>query len=74
MMTKRCDEPLVSVFARPLSPRLLSAMLKTFDPLLGQEEAPVLGFWGSMFWLGVFTILVSILSDYLVDTIDGEAA
>jgi len=31
----------------------------------------VLGFWGSIFWLGLFTILVSMLSDYLVDTIEG---
>jgi len=33
----------------------------------------VLGFWGSIFWLGLFTILVSMLSDYLVDTIEGAA-
>jgi Ca2+:H+ antiporter len=38
-----------------------------------EEEEPVLGFWGSIFWLGVFTILVSVLSDYLVDTIEGAA-
>lgn len=37
-----------------------------------QEEEPVLGFWGSIFWLGLFTILVSFLSDYLVDTIEGD--
>eukprot|EP00873_Tetraselmis_striata_P040869 jgi/Tetstr1/461133/TSEL_006272.t1 len=37
------------------------------------EEEPVLGFWGSIFWLGLFTILVSMLSDYLVDTIEGAA-
>jgi len=38
-----------------------------------EEEDPVLGFWGSMAWLGIFTIFVSILSDYIVDTIEGAA-
>uniref|UniRef100_A0A061RVE4 Vacuolar cation/proton exchanger n=1 Tax=Tetraselmis sp. GSL018 TaxID=582737 RepID=A0A061RVE4_9CHLO len=37
------------------------------------EEEPVLGYWGSIFWLAVFTVFVSILSDNIVDTIEGAA-
>mmetsp|Transcript_20769 Transcript_20769/g.49495 ORF Transcript_20769/g.49495 Transcript_20769/m.49495 type:complete len:416 (-) Transcript_20769:507-1754(-) len=37
------------------------------------EEEPVLGYWGSIFWLAVFTVFVSILSDNIVDTIEGES-
>jgi len=39
-----------------------------------EEDEPVLGFWGSIFWLGIMTIFISILSDYLVDTIEGASA
>lgn len=39
---------------------------------LQEEEKPVLGFWGTIFWLGVFTIFISVLSDYIVDTIEGR--
>jgi len=38
------------------------------------DEEPVLGFWGSIVWLGVMTIFISILSDYLVDAIEGASA
>uniref|UniRef100_A0A7S0WVJ7 Vacuolar cation/proton exchanger n=1 Tax=Pyramimonas obovata TaxID=1411642 RepID=A0A7S0WVJ7_9CHLO len=33
-----------------------------------------LGFWGCVGWLGVLTIFISMLSDYLVDAIEGAAA
>lgn len=39
-----------------------------------EEDEPVLGFWGSIFWLGVLTVFISILSDYLVDTIEGASS
>ena len=38
-----------------------------------EEEEAVLGFWGSIGWLSVFTIFISILSDFIVDTIEGAA-
>jgi len=38
-----------------------------------EEEEPVLGFWGSLLWLGVLTGFVTLLSNYIVDTIE-EAA
>ena len=34
-----------------------------------EEEEDVLGFWGSIFWLSVITVFISLLSDILVDTI-----
>eukprot|EP00976_Prorocentrum_cordatum_P083937 1185438-Prorocentrum_minimum.AAC.4 len=33
-----------------------------------------LGFWGCIAWLGVLTVFISLLSDYLVDAIEGAAA
>ena len=33
----------------------------------------MLGFWGCIFWLSVATVFISLLSDYLVDTIQGRA-
>jgi hypothetical protein len=33
-----------------------------------------LGFWGCIFWLAVLTIIISLLSDYLVDAIQGASA
>mmetsp|Transcript_50152 Transcript_50152/g.95806 ORF Transcript_50152/g.95806 Transcript_50152/m.95806 type:complete len:435 (-) Transcript_50152:311-1615(-) len=39
-----------------------------------EEESAGLGFWGCIFWLGVLTVFISILSDYLVDAIEGAAA
>ena len=38
-----------------------------------EDEEAVLGFWGSIAWLCVFTIFISVLSDYIVDTIEGAA-
>lgn len=35
------------------------------------KDEPILGFWGSIMWLGIFTVFVSVLSDYIVDTIEG---
>lgn len=37
------------------------------------EEFPEITFWAGMAWLGVFTIFISVLSDYIVDTIEGTA-
>ena len=37
------------------------------------EEELVLGFWGCIFWLGVATLFISVLSDYVIDTIDDAA-
>ncbi|KAK3273370.1 hypothetical protein CYMTET_18384, partial [Cymbomonas tetramitiformis] len=39
-----------------------------------EEESAILGFWGCIAWLGVLTIFISILSEYLVDAIEGAAA
>ena len=33
----------------------------------------VLGFWGAMGWMGVLTLFISVLSEYLVDAIEGAA-
>ena len=37
------------------------------------DEFPEITFWSGIIWLGVFTIFISVLSDYLVDTIEGTA-
>ena len=37
------------------------------------DEVPEITFWAGMLWLGVFTIFISVLSDYIVDTIEGTA-
>ncbi|CAI5487773.1 unnamed protein product [Closterium sp. Naga37s-1] len=37
------------------------------------DEEQVLGFWGAIVWMGVITIFISILSEYLVDAIEGAA-
>jgi Ca2+:H+ antiporter len=38
------------------------------------EEEDLLGFWPALTWLAVITILISILSDYLVKSIEKAAA
>eukprot|EP01048_Picozoa_sp_COSAG05_P017552 COSAG05_NODE_2413_length_3094_cov_4.279800_1_plen_425_part_00 len=38
-----------------------------------EEEEGVLGFWGAMGWMAVLTLFISVLSEYLVDAIDGAA-
>eukprot|EP00227_Mantoniella_beaufortii_P012769 CAMPEP_0197582066 /NCGR_PEP_ID=MMETSP1326-20131121/5391_1 /TAXON_ID=1155430 /ORGANISM="Genus nov. species nov., Strain RCC2288" /LENGTH=434 /DNA_ID=CAMNT_0043146083 /DNA_START=258 /DNA_END=1562 /DNA_ORIENTATION=- len=38
------------------------------------DDEAVLGFWGCIFWLSVATIFISLLSSYLVDTIEGASA
>mmetsp|Transcript_3637 Transcript_3637/g.4167 ORF Transcript_3637/g.4167 Transcript_3637/m.4167 type:complete len:483 (+) Transcript_3637:113-1561(+) len=35
------------------------------------DEEPVLGFWGGVFWLGVLTVFISVLSEIMVDAIEG---
>eukprot|EP00271_Cylindrocystis_brebissonii_P001693 TRINITY_DN11977_c0_g5_i1.p1 TRINITY_DN11977_c0_g5~~TRINITY_DN11977_c0_g5_i1.p1 ORF type:complete len:468 (-),score=145.36 TRINITY_DN11977_c0_g5_i1:994-2397(-) len=37
------------------------------------EEEDFLGFKGALVWLGVITVVISILSEYLVDAIEGAA-
>jgi len=37
------------------------------------DEDEVLGFWGAIFWLAFITVFISILSEIIVDTIEGAA-
>eukprot|EP00897_Mesotaenium_endlicherianum_P010786 jgi/Mesen1/9736/ME000695S09051 len=39
-----------------------------------EEEEDVLGFWGSIFWLAVITIFISLLSEYVVTAIEEGTA
>ncbi|OLQ12870.1 Vacuolar cation/proton exchanger 2 [Symbiodinium microadriaticum] len=40
----------------------------------GEEEEPgLLGFWGGVTWLGIITVFISLLSEWIVDTIEGAA-
>ncbi|KAJ7555800.1 hypothetical protein O6H91_05G055600 [Diphasiastrum complanatum] len=38
-----------------------------------EEEECVLSFWGANLWLGILTVVISILSQYLVDAIQGAS-
>lgn len=38
-----------------------------------EEEESVLGFWGSIVWLALITVLIAVLSDRLVATLQGAA-
>lgn len=38
-----------------------------------EEEEGVLGFYGAMGWMAVLTLFISVLSEYLVEAIDGAA-
>ncbi|CAI5483168.1 unnamed protein product [Closterium sp. Yama58-4] len=38
-----------------------------------EEEEEVLGLWGSIVWMGIITIFIAILSEYLVDAIEGAS-
>jgi Ca2+/H+ antiporter len=38
-----------------------------------EEEESVLGFWGSVVWLALITLLIAVLSDRLVATLQGAA-
>mmetsp|Transcript_54727 Transcript_54727/g.123188 ORF Transcript_54727/g.123188 Transcript_54727/m.123188 type:complete len:475 (-) Transcript_54727:171-1595(-) len=38
------------------------------------DEPPILGFWGGVFWLAFITAFISSLSDMIVDTIEGASA
>ncbi|MFS7945604.1 putative calcium/proton exchanger, sodium/calcium exchanger membrane region [Helianthus anomalus] len=40
------------------------------DMDVSQEETPVIGFWSGLIWLISMTIIISLLSEYLVDTIE----
>lgn len=36
------------------------------------DDEPILGFFGGIGWLGVLTLIISVLSDLIVDAIDGD--
>lgn len=38
-----------------------------------EDEDQILGLWGSIGWMGVLTAFISLLSEYLVDAIEGAA-
>ena len=37
---------------------------------MGSEETPVIGFWSGFVWLVGMTILIALLSEYVVGTIE----
>jgi len=39
-----------------------------------EDEEAILGVWGSIFWLAVITVFISLLSEYMVDALEGAAA
>lgn len=57
---------------------LLLFQLKTHSHLLedmedDDDEPGLLGLWGGVFWLALITFFISVLSDYIVDAIEGAA-
>ncbi|XP_076931768.1 vacuolar cation/proton exchanger 3-like [Bidens hawaiensis] len=40
------------------------------DMVVSEEETPVIGFWSGLIWLIGMTAVISLLSEYLVDTIE----
>jgi len=38
-----------------------------------QDEPGILGFWGGVAWLGIITVFISTLSEWIVDAIEGAA-
>jgi len=38
-----------------------------------EEDTPELGFWEAIYYMAGITVLISLLSDYIVDTIEGAA-
>jgi len=38
------------------------------------DEEPLLGFYGALFWMGFFTVLIAFLSEFIVSAIEGAAA
>jgi len=38
-----------------------------------EDEEAVLGLWGSIFWLGVITVFISFLSEFMVDALQGAS-
>jgi Ca2+:H+ antiporter len=39
-----------------------------------ESDECILSFWGSIAWLAILTVFISILSEYLVDAIEGASA
>jgi len=37
------------------------------------EEEPILGVWGAIFWLAVITVAISLLSEYMVDSLEAAS-
>mmetsp|Transcript_32 Transcript_32/g.113 ORF Transcript_32/g.113 Transcript_32/m.113 type:complete len:453 (+) Transcript_32:80-1438(+) len=37
------------------------------------QDPPVLGLWGGIFWLSIITFFISLLSDFIIDAIEGAA-
>lgn len=40
------------------------------DDALISEEKAVIGFWSAFIWLAGMTVVISLLSEYIVDTIE----
>jgi len=38
-----------------------------------EDEEPLLGFWGALFWMGVLTLFIAFLSEFIVSAIEGAA-
>jgi Ca2+:H+ antiporter len=38
-----------------------------------EEEEAILGFWGGIFWMGVITVFIAFLSEFIVSAIEGAA-
>merc|ERR1719331_3228430 len=38
------------------------------------DETPILGAWGSVFWLAVITVFISFLSEFMVDALESAAS
>jgi len=43
------------------------------DNEVEEEEERYLGMWGAIFWLGVITVFISLLSEYMVDALEAAA-
>jgi len=39
-----------------------------------EEEEPILGFWGALIWMGILTIFIAFLSEFIVAAIEGAAS
>jgi len=44
-----------------------------YDDEENDDEKPILGAWGSIFWLAVITVFISFLSEFMVDALETAA-